>query len=74
MEIKPGTLVRVCSPVDDDELKVASEEGYLWTYVRRARSYHIDGPLHLCRSIATGFVHPWYESEFEVPDEEEETV
>ena len=57
-------LVRVKDGTDDEAVRV--EHGYLWVhtpreYTRGAKS----DPLQWYRSIATGYEHPWFDSEVE---------
>ena len=69
MELKYGTLVRVCNPMNNEEIVVVEEEGYLWTYIQWVRHSEVIGEgLHLCKSLATGCEHYWYTHEFEVAD------
>lgn len=70
MEIKEGTLVRVCSPINDFEAEVAKEHGTLWLHVKSIPFDENEYGAHVFKSLATGIEYTWYDEEIEVPDDE----
>jgi hypothetical protein len=68
MELKHGTLVRVHNAAFSGEQHIVEQHGDLWLYL--LQNYGGSPDLGLCRSLATGYEHAWYDEEFEVADDE----
>lgn len=70
-KLEHGTLVRVHNAAFSGEEHIVKEHGDLWLYLLSMEKYGGALDLSFFKSLATGFEHTWYESEFEVPDAEE---